>query len=109
VSRVFRACCCGDSRVWAGASGDLLRDEHGMRRCLTSERGRDTRMPTLSVRRTHDSAEPVALAQHRDEPLAIWALRRLGRQAEATESIRGLHVTRSRFEEVRRRQPAPRA
>ena len=36
--RCFRPLRCGDSRVPAAVTGDLLRDERGMRRCLNSER-----------------------------------------------------------------------
>jgi hypothetical protein len=43
VSGSFRPCGCGDSRVLAGASGSLLRDERGMRRCLHCERGENLR------------------------------------------------------------------
>ena len=38
VSRVFRHWRCGDCPVGAGASGDLLRDGRGMRRCLSCQR-----------------------------------------------------------------------
>jgi len=37
--RAFRPCGCGDSRVWAGASGRLVRDERGMSSCLNGKRG----------------------------------------------------------------------
>ena len=39
VSRAFRLCRCGDLRVAPGASGGLLRDQRGMRRCLAHQRG----------------------------------------------------------------------
>jgi hypothetical protein len=39
LSRAFRLCRCGDLRVPPGASGGLLRDQRGMRRCLARQRG----------------------------------------------------------------------
>jgi hypothetical protein len=38
VTRAFRPCRCGDCREPVGASGDLLRDQRGMRRCPGGKR-----------------------------------------------------------------------